>query len=285
MLLLNKKEIRSKKMNRDFQQLAENDSIYIRHAMSSENKPRDFILHQHTYPEIYIFVSGECSFIYEGNTYDLTPYDIIIVPPNTLHQPIPKINSAYTRYILHPFPSFFTSIGCEFKEFFLNITATTAKISCEKIKETDIVNILYKIFKYSNDLKNINKPIISYLFYEICYILSSIPRQISSTSKNALVQDIINYINENYKYIEALSEISHVLNYSVSHLCMIFKKNVGITIHDYILSKRLNNVEALYKSGETLTSASIHSGFSSYNSFSYAYKKKYKKSPKQSYRD
>lgn len=269
-------------MNRDYEQISENNLIFIRHATTSVNKPKDFILHQHTHPEIYIFISGNASFIYEGSTYTLSPYDVMLVPPNTLHRPIPQMYSSYTRYILYPHPDFFDTLNChELSDFFTNISASSAKIPGEKIKETDIVNILYKILKYSNDLKNINKPIVNYLFYEICYILRSIPRQKSYDTQNMIVQSIIGYINENYKYIENLSEISDSLNYSVSHICMLFKKSVGMTIHDYIISKRLNNVDLLYRNGETFTSACIKSGFSSYNNFAYAYKKKYKKSPKQ----
>lgn len=274
------------KMNRDYEQRSENDLIFIRHATTSVNKPHDFILHQHTHPEIYIFISGAAQFIYEGNTYSLSPYDIMLVPPNTLHHPVPQTYSSYTRYILYPYSKFYDTLNChEFSDFFSSINASSAKIPGEKVKETDIINILYKILKYSNDLQNLDKPIINYLFYEICYILCSIPRKKSYDTQNTIVQGIIGYINENYKYIENLSEISDALNYSLSHLCMLFKKSVGITIHDYIISKRLNNVDYLYKKGETLTSACMNSGFSSYNSFAYTYKKKYNKSPKSNYKD
>lgn len=273
-------------MNHDYEQHSENNLFFIRHATTSVNKPYNFILHQHTHPEIYIFVSGSASFIYEGSTYTLSPYDIMLVPPNTLHRPIPQTYSTYTRYILHPYLDFYSELDCKsFSDFFVNIDTSSAKIPAEKVKETDIINILHKILKYSNDLQNINKPIITYLFYEICYILSTIPRQKSYTAKNTVVQDIIGYINENYKYIENISEISEALNYSVSHICMLFKKNEGITIHDYIISKRLSNVDSLYRKGETLTSACMNSGFSSYNNFAYTYKKKYKKSPKENYKN
>lgn len=112
------------------------------------------------------------------------------------------------------------------------------------------------------------------------YILNFITDYESYNTKNLVVQDIIGYINENFKFIQNIDEIANALNYSKSHIYAMFKKNTGITIHDYIIQKRLAHTELLYQKGENLTSACISSGFPSYNNFAYTYKQLYKKSPK-----
>ena len=268
-------------MTNNFDRSASNSFFYIHHKTTNINAPVDFILHQHLYPEVYFFISGDVQFVYEGSMYKLFPYDIMIVPPNTMHQPIPNLYGEYTRYVLHPLPDFYNSFDSSNSlDIFKRTSAKNAKISGSIIKNTDILNILHKIEKYSDDLKDLNKPVITHLFYEIIYILNSITDHESYTTKNIIVQSIVEYINENYQSIKSIDEISQKLNYSTSYISALFKKNTGTTIHDYIIKKRLANTEFLFRNGETLTSACMNSGFPSYNNFAYTYKKINKKSPK-----
>ena len=268
-------------MNQDFFRCASNNLLYIHHKKTSVNGPSDFILHQHSHPEIYFFISGKASFIYEGSRYLLNPYDVMIVPPYTLHQPVPEYYSSYSRYVFYPYPDFYKKMDCyNISSLFSKVDASTAKISGNIIKDTDAKNILYKLALYSNNFQDINQTIINCLFYELLYTLYSITNFETFNSKNTVIQAIIGYINENFKYITNITEIAAALGYSPSYISTLFKKHIGITIHDYITSKRLANVDILYKKGENLTSACMNSGFSSYNNFAYVYKKKYNKPPK-----
>lgn len=263
------------------EKLIKNNIFYIHHMRTTTNQPVHFALHQHNHPEIYFFISGECEFIFEGSSYTLSPYDAIIVPPNTIHQTLPTRYVPYIRYTLYPYPDFYKQYNWNSEaDTFKKISAQNAKIPGSIIKNTDIVNILHKFSKYSNDYKNTDQLILNHLFYEIMYILNSITDYESCDKKNMIVQDVIEYINENYIFISNIDEISAALNYSKSYLSALFKKNVGITVHDYIVQKRLANTELLYRNGENLTAACLKSGFPSYNNFAHAYKQLHKKSPK-----
>lgn len=270
----------------DYSQIALEDDFYIHHKTTSINTKKNFTLHHHPCPEIHFFVSGKASFVYEGVTYLLSPYDIMLIPPNTLHQPIPEINIPFTRYVFNIFPSFFDKMNCpEYEKMFQIYSSTNAKIPGEVVKKTNIINILDRLMQYSDDLKNTNQPIIYNILYELLYVIDSITTQRTFNEENTVVQGIIGYINENYRYLCNLDEISKALHYSKSHMSMLFRKNVGMTIHEYIILKRLNQVEKLYKKGKSLSAACVEAGFSSYNNFSYAYKLKYGVSPKEGFKN
>lgn len=70
-------------------------------------KPRDFQSHYHDFHKLLVFESGSVSYYIEGETYQLQPYDIVLVPAGEVHRPVIHDNLPYRRLILYLSPSMF----------------------------------------------------------------------------------------------------------------------------------------------------------------------------------
>lgn len=265
----------------------ENENFKIEYKLNknlSENHlKREFKLHSHDSIELFLFLSGNASFVIDGALYNLSPYDILVIPQYKLHHAIPNSGDIFERLIINIDISFFEYNRCpEYQGFLDEITNYKNKIPAYFIKQTNIPYISDSLKDLILKKHKINpNPVINSKLVELIYFLNNNTHFESFNSRNKLVQTIISYIDENYCSDISLDSLAQTLSYSKNHMCRIFKKSTGMTINSYINMKRFNNVKELCKKGENLTSACFDSGFNSYATFYSAYIKSNGCSPKK----
>ncbi len=76
-----------------------NSDFRIFYLTSAE--ARDFQSHYHDFHKLLLFVSGSVSYYIEGETYQLQPYDIVLVPAGEVHRPVVHDETPYRRLILY----------------------------------------------------------------------------------------------------------------------------------------------------------------------------------------
>ncbi len=104
--------------------------------------------------------------------------------------------------------------------------------------------------------------------------------QIENCSGNdALPERLMKYIDENITDDISLDILANKFNYSVSHICHVFKECYQIRIKKYILQKRLNCVHSEILAGGKIQQASQSYGFKNYPAFFRLYKKKFGTAP------
>jgi len=83
------------------------------------------------------------------------------------------------------------------------------------------------------------------------------------------ISKILEYVNENLKNNITLDDICNYVHTSRYHLCHMFKKTVGMTVFEYILSRRLS-IAKKYLTGTDMSLTQIFetTGFSSFSYFS-----------------
>lgn len=100
------------------------------------------------------------------------------------------------------------------------------------------------------------------------------------------LQDVCN-IENTIAYIEAhldekleLEQLASAMNYSKYHLHRMFTETAGMTVHDYILRRKMTEAAKLLVFSErSILDISISSGFESQQAFSAAFKALYKQTP------
>lgn len=242
---------------------------------------RNFHLHCHNNYEIYMFLEGDAKYVVEENTYNLEPYDMIIIRKHEMHRIYHNSSTKYSRYVLSVSPEFFREEGCEvYETAFTDFSHVTGnKISADTVRTSGLYNAFLRLEKYSDAFLNVNTPIVKSVITEILYLINTASFSSADTS-NSRIKDVIAYINNRYTENISLDELEKIFYVSKYHLCRAFKHATGLTVHGYITGKRLMRACELKADGKSLGDASALAGFSCYSAFYRAYVQRFGTSPK-----
>jgi len=94
------------------------------------------------------------------------------------------------------------------------------------------------------------------------------------------VNAVLNYVEKNYSSNLQLEQLASVGNFSPYHFHRIFKAVTGETHQDFINRKRLEKAVHKMEEGFSFTQIAYDTGFASPAHFSHAFKKFYKKTPR-----
>lgn len=105
--------------------------------------------------------------------------------------------------------------------------------------------------------------------------------EIKRRENKELLSEIMRYLDERFLELTSLFELSERFGYSYNYLCGLFKKLCGITLREYLLSKKLDHAKELLLQGEKVFQISEILGYSSPYNFSRAFKKRFGLSPEK----
>ena len=238
--------------------------------------------HNHEFYEIYVLLSGKVTYMIEGRSYKLRPWDIILVNNRELHRPVIEAGEAYERMVIWVNPQFTsahslegTNLGMCFESISNNRTRLLrpAAGTLEVIKDTlsRFEKACYGDGYGSNVLK------MTCLTELLVYLNSAFLEAASSDFEvdiefDEKISSIIQYINANITHDLSLDKLSEKFYTSKYHLLREFKKHSGYTLHKYILQKRLLLARSMLREGASTSEACTKSGFSDYSNFIRSFK-------------
>ena len=93
--------------------------------------------------------------------------------------------------------------------------------------------------------------------------------------KGAMMESVINYIEENLTSDLSLEAVSSFAGFSPIHFHNMFKTSTGKTLHTYVEDERIKRAAVLLvTTNDTLAKIAYECGFSSQSYFSYAFKRR-----------
>lgn len=260
-----------------------NEEFRLFHIKDQTQK--EFTYHYHDFHKVVIFISGKAAYHIEGKTYQLNPWDILLVNRHAIHRPEIDPSVPYERFILWiqndiPWQELLKCFQ-KANDRSYNLVRLNP-IFQEKMK--DILSELESSAQsdgYGKDL------LIQSLFLQFMVYLNRIflKKQYIFDKKSytfdSQIASILQYINHNLK--EDLSVETLATRYYVSkyHLMRKFKEETGYTLHNYIVNKRLLMARTLISEGMPVTKVAKESGFTEYSTFSRAYRKQFKAAPSE----
>lgn len=264
-----------------------NSDFRIFHIKDIVSKEFDF--HYHDFHKITIFIKGNVQYIIEGKSYELEPYDIVLVNRNDLHRVQVNPSIPYERIIVYISPSFMEDY--QTSEYDLNYCFEKAKKehsnvlrihSLEKSSLFKITNRLERSFHDNEYASSLYRQIL-FLEFMIHLNRAAIKNHVEFLDTelfNIKIVDIMHYINAHLTENLDIDTLSKTFYISKHYMMRLFKAETGYTIGNYITYRRLLHARELIIDGMPITQACFACGFRDYSTFSRAYKSEFSEAPR-----
>ena len=263
--------------------------------------PCNVKLHHHDFFEIYYLLDGSMDYIVEGNRFTLMPGDILLISPLDLHRPDPRERQNFERIVLWismPYLSLLAQRVPNMMSTLLTKTARGRQLTLGTEERTFAQMLLFCLI-----LERADKPFAS---RETCQAMLTVflihmqrklmslpdihpaPSGASRTRRGsatpllpAPLYEIFEYIDTHLDEALSLSSLADRFFQDPNTLSRKFKREVGVTVCEYIRKKRLALARVKISQGMSATQAGATSGFSDYSSFFRAFKNEYGVNPRE----
>ncbi len=245
--------------------------------------------HAHDYYEFYFFLEGDVSIEIGDKIYPLRNGDMVLIPPHRKHHAIIHGDALpYRRFVFwisRDYCSRLTEVSPDYGYLMQHVEVTD-----EYVFHNDMITfnaIQFKIFQLIEEMqmKRFGREariplLVNDLLLQINRIIYERENP-GDAREESIYQNLIYYIDENLEAdlsLEKLAETFYVSRYYIAH---VFKEQAGISVHQYILKKRMQASKEAILGGEGISQIYEHFGFKDYSSFYRAFKKEYGMSPKE----
>lgn len=120
--------------------------------------------------------------------------------------------------------------------------------------------------------------ILQFLFKKSLQLTATV-NKVQENSLPKAVRDVLRIINTRLFDDLRLDVLAKECGISKDHLSLLFKKNVGTTIPQYIKTKRLESAKAMLKKGVSLSQVASTTGFSTESYFIKCFKDEFQMTP------
>ena len=264
-----------------------NDNFKIFHIR--DKKDIKFEYHHHDFSKIVILIDGDLTYYIEGKAYILKPWDILFVNKNEIHKPVVNPNKYYERIVIWLNPDFMAKYA-QGNNNLLKCFEVAIKNNYNllrlNMKSIEIIKNLIQDIQNCNNSNEFGSEILKEsLFVQLMVLMNRLflnsdkNRDIEDIQYDKTIEGVLNYINSNLENDLSIDTIASEFFISKYYLMRKFKNQIGSSIHNYVVQKRLILARSLISEGLSMSSVCSRCGFNDYSSFVRAFKKVYGVSP------
>ncbi|MCD8196001.1 MAG: AraC family transcriptional regulator [Lachnospiraceae bacterium] len=238
-------------------------------------------VHYHDYYEVIVYMGEDVLYQLEGSEYTVRRGDVILCRMFENHVLECRDNEHHQRLSLGIDARNLqeTSVhDVNLLRIFSQDNSNYPILHLEMEQLTDYVQVLERYRKIQRSAgaekpvleKSLVACILGYLFRDCCKGLDSGQNADPRAEK---VAKILEYVEENLEKDLMLESISAEFNYSVSHICRLFREVTGNTLASYITEKRISLARQLLYGDMPIMEVARLSGFHNYSNFYKTFKK------------
>lgn len=236
------------------------------------------------------FMQGTGEITIEGKKYTIEQDDLILLKPSELYRCTVTDRIYHERLVLYCNESLLKSFSeagkCLLEPFYTRKDGFENKIPAAFIKARGINGKIQELLTTATKHDEISR-IVSVC--KVIEILASLHPAITDaslrsgfqTAANPLINDIIAYINQNFRHEIHLDDIAYMFYVDKYHISRLFREQVGVTLWNYVIFRRLTAVNDLIRADTPVEEACFRAGFQNYSNFFRLYKKHMQMTPTQ----
>ena len=264
-----------------------NDNFKIFHIR--DKKDIKFEYHHHDFSKIVVLIDGDLTYYIEGKAYILKPWDILFVNKNEIHKPVVNPNKYYERIVIWLNPDFMAKYAQgnnDLLKCFEVAIKNNYNLLRLNMKSIEVIKNLIQDIQNCNNSNEFGSEILKEsLFVQLMVLMNRLflnsdkNRDIEDIQYDKTIEGVLNYINSNLENDLSIDTIASEFFISKYYLMRKFKNQIGSSIHNYVVQKRLILARSLISDGLSMSSVCSRCGFNDYSSFVRAFKKVYGVSP------
>ena len=267
-----------------------NENFRLFHLKDSRAQKLDY--HYHEFDKLILLLNGKVTYVVEGVTYFLQPWDILLVQHNMIHRPIIDPTEPYERIVVWLGRDWLASRSDPGEA--LDTCFHTARERGFHLLRVDGNRRL----QYMQTIQQLEESLRSREFGAgrlsdtLCQqLLIAVNRDLLRSRTAAEAQDsyrvdpkmeeILKYIAQHLEEdlsVDALAKRFFLSRYYLMHR---FKAVTGYSVHQYISQKRLLRAGELIREGVPVMKAAEQAGFSEYSTFLRAFQNTFHMSPRE----
>ena len=267
-----------------------NEGFRLFHLKDSRAQQLEY--HYHEFDKLILMLGGKVTYVVEGVTYFLQPWDVLLVQHSLIHKPIIDPAEPYERVVLWLDRTWLSQRSDPGER--LDTCFDTARERGFHLLRADGARRL----RYMQTIQGLEEALHSKEFGAarladtLCQqLLIDVNRDILSgcTAAEAtdsyrvdpkmeeILQYIVHHLDEDLS-VDSLSKRFYLSRYYLMHR---FKAVTGYTVHQYISQKRLLLAGELIRQGVPVMKAAEQAGFSEYSTFLRAFQNTFHMSPRE----
>ena len=244
-------------------------------------------LHYHDFYEVYYFRGGQVEYRIEGQVYQLQPGDLLLLPPQALHQVFVSPGIPYERTVLWINSNYLQSMGNRLTECFQNRPQTGHLLRPSPAQADRIRQLFSGLCEEYCKPEDFSDILCQGMLTQLMAELNRMTPQINlpASKPQDLVDQVLSHIHNHYWEAITLESLAETFFVSKYHLAHQFRKRVGTSIYRYILFRRLSLAKEMMASGTAPGQVSRSCGFLDYANFYRAFRSQYGISPQVFFRE
>ncbi len=245
--------------------------------------------HNHPHYEIFFYLQGHSRIVVEGLDFQPGRGDVLIYPPGIMHRNVHLDTLIpYERFYFFARREFLQSVSALDYDIPGTIEQMTRNDQyCFHVEEEDLKQLIMltdRVIEASEDqhpaAKLINRSRMTILLIQALSMMTSRGIQPQSEYSRGMSR-LIQYINRHAMEPLTLDDLAGAFYVSKYYILREFKRYTGITIHQYLIIRRVLIAQELIRQGVKPKDAGARCGFSDYSSFFRAFKARTGVSPEQ----
>ena len=212
--------------------------------------------HQHDFYEIYFYLSGSATIVIEEFSYRLQSGDVVLLPPGRMHRAVHHAEyGCYERYLLYATSDCLRQAGTADYPLLTLFEAAAGQAhfvvhpsGADFLHVLSLMNEALETDDAHPQQRLIRDHLLALVLARVCGWFCTLPRADAAPTAHALY-GVISYINAHLDSDLSLDALAARFDMNKYNLLRLFKDYAQVTLHQYILQKRISRAKDLLRDG------------------------------------